>query len=67
MPQAHFLTRNEVAAALRVSPRRVSRLVKEGLIPPPMKLGPRTERWTMTSLVGHQPDTTNTWDKFVQG
>jgi predicted DNA-binding transcriptional regulator AlpA len=40
-----MMTAAEVAAALKIAPRELRRLVREGGFPPPVKLGKRRIRW----------------------
>ena len=40
-----FLTKKELAAKLRMSPRSVMRWVEYGLLPEPIRLGPYALRW----------------------
>lgn len=41
-----MMTAAEVAAALKIAPRELRRLVREGGFPAPVKLGKRRIRWT---------------------
>jgi len=41
-----MLTAREVSALLRVTPRELRRLVREGRFPAPVKVGARSIRWT---------------------
>lgn len=51
MAEKEQLTRvQEVAARLAVSVRELWRLVAEGVIPKPIKLGPKTTRWPETEI-----------------
>ncbi len=53
-PGAHggdtLMTRAEVAQTMRVDARTLRRLVLEGAIPPPIRIGERTQRWRRSTI-----------------
>ncbi len=44
------LTSAELAARLQIGPRELRRHVKAGLIPPPVMVGPRSPRWSVSTI-----------------
>lgn len=50
MDQEQLLTREEVAALLRVHVRTLRRMALEGVIPPPIRIGERVIRWRRETL-----------------
>ena len=44
---------NAVAKLYAISPRSVWRLTKHGLIPQPVRFGPRATRWRLGDLLAH--------------
>lgn len=48
-----WLTPKEAAAALRVSVAMLDRLVEQGRIPRPVRLGYRTRRWSAADFNHH--------------
>lgn len=51
--QSEFLTREEVAAMLRIDLRTLRRLVLTNELPAPIPLGPRAVRWRRKDLERH--------------
>ena len=49
VPMKTYLTKDEVARALRVSPRTISTYVRQGTLPPPVRLG-RRPLWAQDEL-----------------
>lgn len=45
-----MLTKSDVAELLKVSAKTVERRVKDGTLPQPKTLGPRTFRWTLSDF-----------------
>ena len=46
-----MLTREDVAALLKVSRRTVSRMVKRGTLPQPIRFNRKTIRWNLADIV----------------
>ena len=64
-----FLSKKEVARKFNISPSTVFRWAKDGIIPPPIRLGPNTTSWDENELnlaiekmkkkrgfLGHKPE-----------
>jgi predicted DNA-binding transcriptional regulator AlpA len=54
-----FLTKKELAAKLRMSPRSVMRWVEYGLLPEPIRLGPYALRWDAGVIAAFLKDKAN--------
>jgi len=57
-----YMTAQQVAEMLQVSERRITDLVKAGVIPKPLMLGPRTRRWRASDFDTHKPRR-NVWEE----
>jgi excisionase family DNA binding protein len=49
--EGHLLTAREAATLLRVDERTLRRLVQEGAVPSPVRLGKRAIRWDRIALL----------------
>ena len=49
-PDAPLMTRNEVAALLRTTPRQISNMMARGQIPPPVRVAGLGVRWRRSEI-----------------
>ena len=50
LPPTDYVTREELAKRLRVTPQTITNLVKRGRLPEPLRLSDRTLRWPLDAI-----------------